>query len=86
MKAIVDVFDMIGPQSFPGMTASPVRSCRRSGRPPRCISEVRMSIDDHLEFRLLKYIVAIAEAGTFTAAAARLHVSQSDSQHTDPDA
>ena len=36
-----------------------------------------MSIDDHLDFRLLKYIVAIAEAGTFTAAALRLHVSQS---------
>lgn len=36
-----------------------------------------MSLDDHLEFRLLKYFVAIAEAGTFTAAAARLHVAQS---------
>lgn len=35
-----------------------------------------MSIDDHLEFRLLKYIVAIAEAGTFSGAAALLHVSQ----------
>ena len=36
-----------------------------------------MSDSEHLDFRLLKYIVAIAEAGTFTAAAARLHVSQS---------
>jgi len=36
-----------------------------------------MSDSEHLDFRLLKYIVAIAEAGTFTAAASRLHVSQS---------
>lgn len=32
---------------------------------------------EHLEFRLLKYIVAIADAGSFTAAAAKVHVSQS---------
>lgn len=32
---------------------------------------------EHLEFRLLKYIVAIADAGSFTAAAAMVHVSQS---------
>jgi DNA-binding transcriptional LysR family regulator len=36
-----------------------------------------MSIYDHLEFRHFKYIVAIAEAGTFTAAAARLLLAQS---------
>lgn len=35
-----------------------------------------MSVD-HLEFRLLKYIVAVADAGSFTAAAQRVHVSQS---------
>ena len=36
-----------------------------------------MSVYDHLEFRHLKYIVAIADAGTFTGAAARLPVAQS---------
>lgn len=36
-----------------------------------------MSVEAHLEFRLLKYILALAEAGTFTAAAANLHVAQS---------
>ena len=35
-----------------------------------------MSVE-HLEFRLLKYIVAVADAGSFTAAAARVHVAQS---------
>jgi DNA-binding transcriptional LysR family regulator len=35
-----------------------------------------MSVE-HLEFRLLKYIVAVADAGSFTAAAAKVHVSQS---------
>src|SRR5277367_214941 len=36
-----------------------------------------MSVYEHLEFRLLKYIVAVADAGTFTAAASRIHVTQS---------
>ena len=36
-----------------------------------------MSVYEHLEFRLLKYIVAVAESRTFTAAAARVNVSQS---------
>ena len=36
-----------------------------------------MSIYDHLEFKHLKYIVAIAENGTFTAAATKLPLAQS---------
>lgn len=36
-----------------------------------------MSIFDSLEFRHLKYIVASAEEGSFSAAAVRLHVAQS---------
>jgi DNA-binding transcriptional LysR family regulator len=36
-----------------------------------------MSVYDHLEFRHIKYILAIAEEGTFTAASASLHVAQS---------
>jgi DNA-binding transcriptional LysR family regulator len=35
-----------------------------------------MSIYDHLEYRLLKYLLAVAEMGTFTAAAIKLAVSQ----------
>lgn len=37
----------------------------------------RMSIYDHLEFKHLKYIVSIADNGTFTAAAAKLPLAQS---------
>ncbi len=36
-----------------------------------------MSNYDHLEFKHFKSIVAIAEEGTITAAASRLHVAQS---------
>jgi DNA-binding transcriptional LysR family regulator len=36
-----------------------------------------MSIYDHLEFKHFKYIVAIAEEGTFTAAALRIPLAQS---------
>ena len=36
-----------------------------------------MSVYDHLEFRHLKYIIAVAEAGSFTAAAAIVNVVQS---------
>lgn len=36
-----------------------------------------MSVFDSLEFRHLKYIVATAEGGSFSAAAASLHVAQS---------
>lgn len=36
-----------------------------------------MSLDDYVEFRLLKYFLAVVEAGGFSAAGARLYVSQS---------
>ena len=36
-----------------------------------------MSVDDHLEYRHLKYVIAVAETGSMSAAAARLHVAQS---------
>lgn len=36
-----------------------------------------MNVPDHLEFRHLKYIIAVAETGSFTAAALKLHVAQS---------
>ncbi len=36
-----------------------------------------MSVYDHLEYRHLKYVVAVAETGSMSAAAARLHVSLS---------
>jgi DNA-binding transcriptional LysR family regulator len=36
-----------------------------------------MSVFDHLEFRHLTYIIAVAETGSFTAAAQRVHVAQS---------
>lgn len=37
-----------------------------------------MSIYDHLEFRHLRYIIAVAEEGSFTKAAERVHVVQSN--------
>ncbi len=36
-----------------------------------------MSIYDHLEYRLFKYLLAVAEEGTFTAAALKVAVAQS---------
>jgi DNA-binding transcriptional LysR family regulator len=36
-----------------------------------------MSVFDHLEFRHLTYIIAVAETGSFTAAAQSVHVAQS---------
>ncbi|HEY1759341.1 MAG TPA: LysR family transcriptional regulator [Bryobacteraceae bacterium] len=36
-----------------------------------------MSVYDHLEFRHLTYIIAVAETGSFTAAAQTVHVAQS---------
>ncbi len=36
-----------------------------------------MSVYDHLEYRHLKYVIAVAETGSMSAAAARLYVAQS---------
>jgi hypothetical protein len=68
---MVDEFDSFVDNFSTGMTERASWSCCGSGRPRLRVSEVRMSDSEHLDFRLLKYIVAIAEAGTFTAAASR---------------
>ena len=36
-----------------------------------------MSVHDHLEFRHLIYVTAVAETGSFTGAAQAVHVAQS---------
>jgi DNA-binding transcriptional LysR family regulator len=76
VPAIVDDLDSPDGQSLLSMKVLSPRSYCRKRSPMPGFSEVRMSAE-HLEFRLLKYIVAIADAGSFTAAAARLHLAQS---------